>query len=111
VLTTFDSQFARVGMHLRTIYRDGWLCTEYGARTRDQGGRFPLYWQVWGRGSRVPSYDGTEGELYDLEADPHQRRNLWSDPGRQALKQDLLADLRGSLPPARSPALRVAAPT
>jgi arylsulfatase A-like enzyme len=111
VLTTFDSQFAAVGMHLRTIYRDGYLCTAYGPRTRDQGGRFRLYWAVWGRGSHVPTYDGSEGELYDLANDPHQRHNLWDDPSRRALKRDLLADLYASLPPVRTPALRVAAPT
>ena len=27
-----------VGMHLRTIYRDGWLCTAYAPSTRDVGG-------------------------------------------------------------------------
>ncbi|MDZ7732692.1 MAG: sulfatase-like hydrolase/transferase [Acidimicrobiia bacterium] len=25
-------------------------------------------------------YDGTEGDLDDVEADPHQRHNLWDDP-------------------------------
>jgi arylsulfatase A-like enzyme len=111
VLTTFDSQFAAVGMHLRTIYRDGLLCTAYERRTYEQGGRFPLYWALWGRGSRVPTYDGSEGELYDLADDPHQHHNLWEDPARQSLKRDLLADLHDSLPPARTPPLRVAAPT
>lgn len=43
VLTTFDSQFAAVGMHLRTIYRDGFVCTSYLASTNDEGGRFPIY--------------------------------------------------------------------
>jgi arylsulfatase A-like enzyme len=111
VLTTFDSQFAAVGMHLRTIYRDGFICTAYEPRTRDQGGRFPLYWSVWGRGSRLPTYTGSEGELYDLREDPHQMRNLWDDPARRSLKSDLIADLYDHLPPARIPALPVAAPT
>ena len=69
-LITFDSQFSKVGMHLRTIVRDGFICTRYEPSTDDRGGRFPFYWSVWGRGSRIPRYSGDEGELYnqsDLE--------------------------------------------
>jgi arylsulfatase A-like enzyme len=111
VLTTFDSQFAAVGMHLRTIYRDGWLCTVYEPRTYDRGGRFPFYWSVWGRGSQIPTYDGTEGELYDCAADPHQWRNLWNEPAHRRRRDELVDDLRRHLPPERTPALPVAAPT
>jgi arylsulfatase A-like enzyme len=110
VISTFDSQFAPVGMHLRTIYRDGMLCTVYERSTRDEGGDFPLYWSVWGRGSEVPRYDGTEGELYDCTADPHQHDNLWAEPARRKLRDELIADLQAHLPPlARR--LRVDAPT
>jgi arylsulfatase A-like enzyme len=111
VLTTFDSQFAAVGMHLRTIYRDGWLCTAYEPRTRDRGGRFPFYWSVWGSGTRVPDYDGTEGELYDCRADPWQWHNLWDDPRHRRRRDELLDDLRAHLPAPRTPPLPVAAPT
>jgi arylsulfatase A-like enzyme len=111
VITTFDSQFARIGMHLRTIYRDGMLCTAYEPSTRDRGGAFPFYSAVWLRGSTLPRYDGTEGELYDLREDPHQWENLWSDPSRRALRDELAADLREHLPPERSRPLRVDAPT
>jgi arylsulfatase A-like enzyme len=111
VLTTFDSQFAAVGMGLRTIYRDGWLCTVYERTRHDLGGRFPLYWAVWGRGSQIPRFDGTEGELYDTRIDPHQWENRWSDPGCRAWRDELIADLRAHLPAPRSPALPVAAPT
>lgn len=111
VLTTFDSQFAAVGMHLRTIYRDGFVCTSYLRSTTDEGGRFPLYERAWLAGSTWPTYDGTEGELYDLANDPQQRRNLWNDPGRRRLRDDLCADLFAHLPAPRRPALRVAAPT
>jgi arylsulfatase A-like enzyme len=110
VISTFDSQFAPVGMHLRTIYRDGHLCTIYERSTRDEGGAFPLYWAVWGRGSTVPRYDGSEGELYDCDGDPHQHVNLWADPARRRLRDELIADLRAHLPPlARR--LRVESPT
>jgi arylsulfatase A-like enzyme len=111
VITTFDSQFAKVGMHLRTLYRDGYLCTAYEPTTRHVGGRFAAYWAIWGRASEVPEYLGCEGELYDLRNDPHQWENLWDDPVRRALRNELVADLRAHLPPAHVPALRVAAPT
>ena len=34
--------------------------------------------------------NGTDGELFDLEADPGETRNLWHDPSAAALKSDLL---------------------
>jgi arylsulfatase A-like enzyme len=111
VITTFDSQFAEVGMHLRTLYRDGMICTVYEPSTRDRGGRFPFYGAVWLRGTRIVRYEGTEGELYDLRNDPHQWENLWDDPSRRSLRDDLVADLRAHLPPERLPRLPVAAPT
>ncbi len=111
VITTFDSQFAAVGMHLRTIYRDGFICTAYEPSTRDRGGRFRLYWSVWGHGSQVPNYDGSEGELYDLSVDPNQWENLWQDPSRRSLRNDLVADLRAHLPKERLPRLVARAPT
>jgi hypothetical protein len=38
-------------------------------------------------------HDGTEGELYDLILDPLQQVNLWDDPERRALRDELLIDL------------------
>lgn len=111
VITTFDSQFARVGMHLETIYRDGQLCTRYLPSTRDQGGKFSVYWPIWGRGCEIPRFDGSEGELYDLNADPHQFENRFGEPEYRARRDELLADLREHLPPARREPLPVAAPT
>lgn len=111
VITTFDSQFAAVGMHLQTIYRDGLLATAYAPRTRDEGGRFPLYWAIWGTGTTPPEYDGSEGELYDVVNDPHQHRNLWHEPAWRSRRDDLVADLRANLPPKRQPPLAVVAPT
>ena len=111
VLTTFDSQFAAVGMHLRTMYRDGMIVTAYLPSTRDEGGRFPFYERVWLRGSTRPVYDGSEGELYDLKNDPLQRENLWDDPARRRLRDELRADLFDHLPTPRRPALPIAAPT
>ncbi|HJQ83783.1 MAG TPA: sulfatase-like hydrolase/transferase [Candidatus Binatia bacterium] len=89
VLTEWDSQFGHIDMHLRSIYRDHFVCTAY---------------------ERGRTYAGTEGELYDLREDPLQWRNLWDDPGYTNLRKDLLADLYDHLPPPRDPPLGVEAP-
>jgi hypothetical protein len=77
--TEWDSDINGIELHLRTLYRDGMVCT------------------VCEPGSL---HDGSEGELYDLGADPLQRRNLWSEPEWRRRRDDLIADLRTNLPPA-----------
>ena len=89
VLTEWDSELFVVAVHLRTITRDGWVCTTYQ----------PGY-----------AHDGTEGELYDLTHDPLQQVNRWSDASLAGLRGDLLADLWDHQPAPRSPRLRVEAP-
>ncbi len=89
VLTEWDSELFGVDVHLRTITRDNWICTAY----------LPGY-----------AHDGTEGELYDISADPLQQVNRWDDPSSAALKSDLVSDLWDHQPPMRSPKLRVEAP-
>jgi arylsulfatase A-like enzyme len=89
VLTEWDSALFGVDVHLRTITRDDWVCTVY-------------------RPGAV--HDGTEGELYGLVDDPLQRTNLWDDPARRSLRDDLVGDLRDHEPPARVPRLRLEAP-
>ncbi|MGH9132766.1 MAG: sulfatase family protein [Ilumatobacteraceae bacterium] len=89
VLTEWDSVLFGVAVHLRTITRGGWTCTTY------QPGH---------------SHDGTEGELYDLAADPLQRVNRWDDPACAAIRGDLLADLWDNQPPMLTPLRRVEAP-
>ena len=109
-LIEWESQLD-TGYRLRTIVRDGYLCTiylpndlEYGLPRRSRYASFDL---------PVPSrriiYDGSEGELFDLREDPHQWHNLWDDPARRALRDDLIDDLRAHLPPSREPRLRPAA--
>lgn len=39
--------------------------------------------------------DSTEGELYDLQTDRDQYRNLWEDPAYSGVKLDLLRQLSG----------------
>ncbi len=89
VLTEWDSELFGVDVHVRTVTRDGWVCTAYLPGT---------------------CHDGTEGELYDLGDDPLQQHNRWDDAGVRALRDDLLADLWDSQPPARAERIEVEAP-
>jgi arylsulfatase A-like enzyme len=89
VLTEWDSELFGVDVHLRTITRDGWVCTTYQ----------PGY-----------SHDGTEGELYDLDDDPLQQHNRWNDPACASMRSDLVADLWDHQPVGTSPRRRVVAP-
>ena len=89
VLTEWDSELFGVAVHLRTITRDGWVCTAYR----------PGY-----------VHDGTEGELYSLADDPLQRVNRWDDPACAAVRADLVAELGDAQPPAHDPRLDVEAP-
>jgi hypothetical protein len=83
VLTEWDSFHPTgVEVHLQTIFRDGHTCTFYETGT---------------------VHDGTEGELYDTNDDPLQRVNRWDDPAYRALRDDLVDDLRASLPPRPDP--------
>jgi arylsulfatase A-like enzyme len=121
-LCEWDSQFPGYGMHMRSIYRDGWSCTAYEPSTvgepnglEDFLGHLPeqisrrLGLADGGPRSSV-AYDGTEGELYRVDEDPHQFRNLWDDPGYRSVRSDLVADLYDSLPAGREPKLPVARP-
>ncbi len=110
VLTEWDSQFRRVGMHLRTMFEDRWLVTRYLASTRDEGGRFPLVESTIARAGVVPRYAGTEGELYDVKDDPLQRVNRWDDPALRGTRDGLVEAMARRLPKGRPAPLRVAAP-
>jgi arylsulfatase A-like enzyme len=118
-LCEWDSQFPGYGMHLRSVYRDGWLCTVYEPSTAGQPNGLE---EAWGEGVLRPCpvvYEGTEagpggvriatGELYHVDEDPHQFENLWGDPGRRALRDDLVSDLYAALP-AETRSLKVVAP-
>ena len=89
VLCEWDSQFPGYGMHLRSIYRDGWLCTAYEPSTVGEPNGLEEFFAATGMfgggiGPVSPvAYDGTEGELYDVDDDPHQCENRWDDPDVQ----------------------------
>jgi arylsulfatase A-like enzyme len=89
VLTSWDSELFGVGVHVRTIVCDGWVCTSYGPGT---------------------VHDGSEGELYSLPDDPLQQSNRWSDPAYRAQRDDLLADLHDHEPTPRGSKLQLEAP-
>jgi arylsulfatase A-like enzyme len=89
VLTEWDSELFGVGVHVRTIARDQWVCSAY---------------------LRGTVHDGSEGELYDLDDDPLQRHNRWHDPACRSQRDDLVADLWDNQPAPHDPRLQVEAP-
>jgi arylsulfatase A-like enzyme len=117
VICEWDSILPGYGMHMRSMYRDGWLVTAYEPSTVGTPNGFEEFL------TRVPvglaksldlhstpigprttiEYDGTEGELYRLDDDPHAFVNRWDDPQYKAIRTDLVADLRDSLPDAVAP--------
>jgi arylsulfatase A-like enzyme len=106
----WDSQFPAYGMHLRTVVRDGWLCTMYEPST---GGVPNGLERTLGDAVLAPNsvqYDGTEGELYRLDEDPHQWHNRWDDPGCAAVRRDLVDDLVATLRELPTTSLLVEAP-
>jgi len=115
VITEWDSQFAHTGVHLRSMWRDNWLCTVYLPSNGDHPGAREISEGIALLGDTVidavVQYEGTEGELYNLAEDPNQWHNLWDDPSARAMKSDLVADLMDNLPPRREPPLPIEAPT
>jgi len=72
-VTEWDSAFFGVGIHVRSIVTAHYLYTEYLPGTM---------------------HDGTEGELYDLQDDPLQRVNRFSDPDLARVRAELSERLR-----------------
>ncbi|HTQ15651.1 MAG TPA: sulfatase-like hydrolase/transferase [Rhizomicrobium sp.] len=106
----WDSQFPGYGFHLRSIYRDGYMLTRYEPSTGGQPNGLEETWPQFGAITTRVTFDGSEGELYDLRNDPVQWENLWDDPRHRTLKSDLIADLYDNLPEERAPKLKVEAP-
>ncbi|WP_069813388.1 sulfatase family protein [Streptomyces sp. TP-A0874] len=109
VLSEYDSKVPGIAMHMRTIYRDGWLATVYEPSTIGQPTGLE---ELVGPGvleSYGVEYDGTEGELYNVEDDPHQWENRWDEPSARTLRDDLVRDLYDHLPEAGPHRLRVEA--
>jgi arylsulfatase A-like enzyme len=108
MLCEWDSQFPGYGMHLRSLYRDGWLCTVYEPSTAGECNGLEETWGdavlkpcpvVYEQSRTGPGGIGiATGELYDVDADPYQFENRWDDPAHQARRDDLIDDLYVSLP-------------
>ena len=106
----WDSQFPGYGFHFRSIYRDGFVLTKYEPSTPGQPNGLEESWPQFAGITTNIKYDGTEGELYNLDADPRQWENLWNNPRHRTLKSDLIADMYDNMPPERSQKLKVEAP-
>jgi arylsulfatase A-like enzyme len=89
VFTDWDSELFGVGVHLRSIYRNGMVCTSYGPGT---------------------VHDGSEGELYSLDDDPAQVVNRWNDESWRSCRDELLDELRAHRPAHHHPKLGLEAP-
>jgi arylsulfatase A-like enzyme len=68
VITQYESHTPEVSIIMNGVYANGMYCVAY---------------------EHTVTYDGTEGELYDLEEDPRQRVNLWDDPARLAVREEM----------------------
>lgn len=106
----WDSKLPGYGMHLRSLYNDHFVVTAYEPSTIGKMTGIEEEFPEYAAMSTSIHYDGSEGELYDLNDDPFQWNNLWDDPRFRTRKSDLLADLYDHLPPERSPRLKAAAP-
>ena len=76
VFTQFEGYTPDCGIMMDGIVADGKKCVQY----------LPTF-----------TYEGTEGELYDLEEDPTERVNLWDDPAYQGVKKEMHDAIRQNL--------------
>jgi arylsulfatase A-like enzyme len=106
----WDSQFPGYGFHFRSIYRDGFVLTKYEPSTPGKPNGLEENWPQFAGITTPIHYDGSEGELYNLDDDPHQWENLWDNPRYRTLKSDMIADMYDAMPPERDPKLKVEAP-
>ncbi len=84
VITEWDSVLFGIGVHLRTVTRDGWGLHQYAPGT---------------------VHDGTRGRALLARRRPAPARQPVGRSGLRAVRDDLVADLRASVPPARTPQL------
>ncbi len=90
VITEWESEHGPITMRLNSLYHaDGWLCTKY---------------------DECSLYDGSEGELYNMNDDPDQLVNLWDNPASKAKRDELSEMLSENLPRASEPRLERRAP-
>ena len=85
-LCEWDSQFPGYGMHLRSVYRDGWLCTVYEPSTAGQPNGLE---EVWGDGVLRPV--------------PGRLRAVGHRPGRRGHRHGRALQRRRRPAPVREP--------
>ncbi len=76
VYTQFEGHTPECSIIMNSVYADGKKCVQY----------LPTF-----------TYEGTEGEFYDLNEDPTERVNLWDDPRYQGVKSDMVAAIRDTV--------------
>lgn len=76
------------------VGRDDIYCEYYNAMPWHGADVNPQMTMVrTGRHKLVVSHSDEDAELYDLEADPHEHRNLWHEPGQEPLKLAMMRRL------------------
>ncbi len=76
VFTQYESHTPDASIVMNAVYADGFRCIAY---------------------ERTATYEGTEGELYNVNEDPMQVINLWDDPAYRGIKKDLIDAIRYDL--------------
>jgi len=84
VITEWENEHGQISVKLKSIYRDGFLLTAC---------------------EKCSEFEGTEGELYNLNDNPLQHANLWDDAGYRKRRDEMKADLYDNYPKARVPRL------
>ncbi len=74
--TQYESHTPAASIIMNSMYANGIVCTLY---------------------ERSKTYEGTEGELYNMVEDPGQLVNLWDDPGYAAVKAEMIETIRKDL--------------
>lgn len=81
----WDAAKSGIEIRMKSIYDcSGYVCTAY---------------------ERTNYYDGSEGELYDLNHDPLQWNNLWHNPDFARIREGLVDKISRKTPAPRTPAL------
>ena len=119
VLCEWDSQFPGYGMHLRSVYRDGWLCTVYEPSTAGQPNGLEEAWGeavltpcpvVYEQPRPVPAASASPPASSTTSTTTRtSSRTAGTTPRRRRSRDDLVADLYASLP-AEVRSLKVIAP-
>jgi len=74
--TQYESHTPAASIIMNSMYANNIVCTLY---------------------ERSKTYEGTEGELYNLAEDPGQLVNLWNDPAYAAVKAEMIETIRKDL--------------